>query len=1148
MKKKIISMILVFTMILGIMSPNLNAYASDDKVRVVVENTTYSVADGAAWDGTLVDTWVSINENSTMMSAVISALDSVNATQVGAEYDYISEINGLAAGSATGYDGWMGTLNDWFTNNGFGYYTVAAGTLEAGDEIRILYSLNMGEDLGGTWSNNDTTVKQVVFSAGTLDIEFSSDVKEYVLTVPYDTEKILVTPTATNKNFQVHTFANAGTGDIEYKRNTEIPVKDGMEITVECGNPDWPTMNAWGVEPNWEGNTYKFTVKVAEAPKPSQALLESLIIHTSTSPNNSNVLLKNAEDSYSTDNVFSADKLQYHFTDSLTDSSNQLRFRAKPASEDYKVTLKYENGSKDITWKTGTSKFANFLTVGMNQFQIVVTSDDTDIADTTYEFSVKVNPTLTGLTASDKNVGFDFDKTFSGSQNIYTVTVPEEQETITFAATPKDTTYEVAYNGQNSNQVNIKNVNVLEIKVSAGEVYNTYTININRVKQSEVEIEATPSDAIVKVYDQNGNVVNKNSNNAYDGMFGTYEYTYTVSKYGYVTESGTIPADGGKIIAVLAEAVDSNIEEVDAYWSNFRGSDTNMAITDVLLPQSEDLENITLKWNQKLGSGWSASPSVQIIVDNALVVMSGTTIYKLDLQTGEILNQGTMVAAPNYGYTPPTYAEGMIFCPLTGGTIQAFNAKTLESVWVYKDSLGGQALSAITYSDGYIYTGFWNAETKNANYVCISVTDEDVNNTNETKSAVWKHKQLGGFYWAGSVVVGDTVIVGTDDGTSATSGTGNLYSFNKYSGTIISHHTVTGDQRSSIAFDKETNKIYFTTKGGWLYSADLNPVTGEITNLKGNDFRAQTTSTPVVYKGRVYFATGSGISSTGSSGNFVVADAETLEMVAAVGLKGYPQCSVLMTNGYEENTGYLYFYCTYNAKPGGISILKVKVDCESVDDIELTELYDAAGFEQYCIASILCGPDGTLYYKNDSGNVLAVGVPSTINTIKFIDAIGTVTLESEEAIQRARAAYDALSEDEKALVTNYEKLVDAEKVYAELLAQEEAKKQENNNQDVTTTTPANSDKGNTEVKDTKTKETKTEETITDETKQESSQEDGDKVEEDEDTTSEEAEDLPTLEEIEETSNSGMLWILGAIVGLALIGTLLIIMKKTRKEN
>ena len=63
--------------------------------------------------------------------------------------------------------GWMGTLNDWFTNYGFGAFTVADGTLGSGDEIRIMYTRNgYGADLGGSWDNNDKTVKDLAFSAG----------------------------------------------------------------------------------------------------------------------------------------------------------------------------------------------------------------------------------------------------------------------------------------------------------------------------------------------------------------------------------------------------------------------------------------------------------------------------------------------------------------------------------------------------------------------------------------------------------------------------------------------------------------------------------------------------------------------------------------------------------------------------------------------------------------------------------------------------------------------------------------------------------------------------------------------------------------------------------------------------------------------
>lgn len=796
------------------MFSSVSAANTGNAVRVIVENTVYSKTDGAPWDGRLVDEWVEINEESTMMSCVVAALDKHNYSQTGAESNYITKINGLTAGSvesANYFDGWMGTLNDWFTSEGFGMYTVADGTLEAGDEIKIMYSLDMGEDIGGSWNNNEKTLKSLTFSSGSLDNTFDKNTKAYTLTIPKGTESIKVTPTATNKNFLVKTFV----GEKEYKRTAAIPVSDGTVIKVICGDPSWPSMN-----------------------------------------------------------------------------------------------------------------------------------------------------------------GGD----------------------------------------------------------SPAETY-TVTVKLNKVDSIGAFFKVSPEDAVVKVYDQEGMSIYPDETGVFKGMFAAQEYTYVVTKYGYVAKSGKVPAAGGMIKVTLEKAPDDGLKDVDSDWKNFRGSDENMGITDAKTPVSKD--DTSKLWNAKLGSDWSAAPSVQIIVDDALIVMSGKELFKLDLETGEILKKGTMTAAPNFGYTPPTYAEGMIFCPLTGGTIQAFNAETLESLWIYKDSNGGQSLSPITYSEGYIYTGFWNSEVKDANYVCLSVTDEDPTKPDEAKLATWKQGQQGGFYWAGSVAVGNAVIFGTDDGAGGTAGDSMLYSLDKKTGNVISSIELKGmgDQRSSMAYDKNSGRVFFTTKGGFLCSAAVNASTGQLSDLKSVDHNAQSTSTPIVYKGKVYFATGSGISSTGSSGNIVVADAKNLEMLYAVGLKGYPQCSLLMSTAYEEETGYIYIYSTYNNRPGGISMLKVKPDAMTAAEAELIELYDAEGFEQFCITSIICGKDGTLYYKNDSGNVFAIGVPDVTVVKNLIDKIGepqSITLDSRYDIEDAREAYEALDETEKTEVPNYDNLVAAENRLNEL--------------------------------------------------------------------------------------------------------------------
>ncbi len=64
--------------------------------------------------------------------------------------------------------GWMGTLNDWFTNEGFTAYTVANGKLVSGDEIRMQYTMDWGADLGSDWSGTDTSLKAISSDYGTL--------------------------------------------------------------------------------------------------------------------------------------------------------------------------------------------------------------------------------------------------------------------------------------------------------------------------------------------------------------------------------------------------------------------------------------------------------------------------------------------------------------------------------------------------------------------------------------------------------------------------------------------------------------------------------------------------------------------------------------------------------------------------------------------------------------------------------------------------------------------------------------------------------------------------------------------------------------------------------------------------------------------
>ena len=213
----------------------VSVLAADDhtgQVHVTVENTTWAEADGAPWEGMLVDEWVTLQDDSSMMSCIVDALTAGGYSQTGADTGYISEINGIEEKAAAEGSGWMGTLNDWFTSEGFAAYTVANGKLKAGDEIAVQHTCNLGADIGGAFGDSNKTLKAIALSAGELNPAFSSSVHDYTMILPEGVTALTVTPTASNKQNRVRIYA----GDTEYGRKDAIPVQVGTVITLKVGN------------------------------------------------------------------------------------------------------------------------------------------------------------------------------------------------------------------------------------------------------------------------------------------------------------------------------------------------------------------------------------------------------------------------------------------------------------------------------------------------------------------------------------------------------------------------------------------------------------------------------------------------------------------------------------------------------------------------------------------------------------------------------------------------------------------------------------------------------------------------------------------------------------------------------------------------
>ena len=731
------------------------------------------------------------------------------------------------------------------------------------------------------------------------------------------------------------------------------------------------------------------------------------------------------------------------YTVLVPDNSNMFyawATKADDRSSSTTITAKWVNLNVDTektqaltSGKASGQNLAGFAPTGTKVNTMTVTVVDGDFKDEYKLTSVRVAPSLTALSLD----GIRFAESFSATKTAYTATTAAES--VTVAATPRDESYTVTVNGGSDTTVplNLGENKIDVVVTNPGGYTNTYTITVTRLAAIEVGFTVDPADAKVTVWDSNKDRVAPT-----DGKYSVMadaEYTYLVQSDGYVSQKSSFKfSESSTIDITLAVATENpNLDRsITAEWGNFRNGDNNLGITNAKTPYAP--EDTELLWAVKYGTGWAAAPGSPIMVDGDIYTYSGSTIRRLNSMTGEVVTEGTMVDKSSYSIVPMTYGDGMVFVGLSGGKIQAFNAKTLQSLWVYTDELGGQPNCPITYKDGYIYAGFWNSEDRNANFACINTIDEDHASTTEAKYASWTYTRRGGFYWAGAYVTDKLAIVGTDDGAGGydTSGAA-LLVFDRYTGEKLdAHEGIRGDLRSNVSHDPESDRVFFTTKGGILGNAQIDWDTGKILDYKevvikdaqGNA-NAMSTCTPSVYNGRIYIGV-AGTSQFGANSGHGIAVYNlngdgSMTQAYVYPIVGYPQTSAMVSTAYSAEDGSVYIYLPYNYTPGGVSVLKDKPGQTApvtTTGSGYSEVFTPVGpLAQYCICSTIADQYGTIYYKNDSCYMMAI--TSKIESLEITqyptiteNEDGSITVDGLKAVTK-------LKNGEERDVSNYVSVV-----------------------------------------------------------------------------------------------------------------------------
>lgn len=526
------------------------------------------------------------------------------------------------------------------------------------------------------------------------------------------------------------------------------------------------------------------------------------------------------------------------------------------------------------------------------------------------------------------------------------------------------------------------------------------------------------------------------------------------------------------ISALLAALIVSASPMMTAYasaspkqmWPQYRGDSRMFGTSDAKTPLGAD--KTEEKWKVSLNDAWTA-PSTVILGDSLYTVygsmMSGAcSLQKRSLSDGSVQNESKLINS--IGFFPYiTYGDGKLFVSINNGRIEAFDADTLSPLWISEslydaignDAGGQQSLAPIIYYNGYVYTGSTYGNAKTGMYYCVSADCDEIapSDADEWKSVIsngglkvnkfkWTYvPDVGkkGFYWSGGAIAGNAIVFGGDNGEIVSHSLTADTVYDKVDLNISGYSKDSNPSaiRSTVYYDRKTARVFVSSKEGCTVSSVIVKPDGTFSHSslleKVIPDAGNITSSPIVYNGRLYIGSGG----MGGGSVFSVLDAGTLNLIYQVPIQ--TQSTPVLTTAYataeNHNTVYIYvakYPQTYEDGKLKDSIYCIK-DYEGSTKPDYTTLITPS-VVQSNTCTLAIGNDGTLYYKNDSGNLFAFSnkdggaytAQDVVNAINRIPAEADLTVDDEIVVERARSRYDELAKSAQAGVGNYSKLTAAE--------------------------------------------------------------------------------------------------------------------------
>ena len=416
-------------------------------------------------------------------------------------------------------------------------------------------------------------------------------------------------------------------------------------------------------------------------------------------------------------------------------------------------------------------------------------------------------------------------------------------------------------------------------------------------------------------------------------------------------------------------------------WSQFQKDEVNIGRTADSAPITAP--DATVSWSHYTTAGYVAIETAPIVVGDYVYVLAANTtnayLYKY-YKNGTVAsgNWPVAVGPGNFQNSNPTYGEGNVFVINTGfgsnpqPDLYAINASTGNRAWGANvtESTGIQFSTPITYykdanDQGWLFFASVNMSSQDPVNLSDDGTYYCYYANNGTQAWSRNTNSGGGYYWAGAAVVGNYLVYG-DDKSNLTSvewnNVTNGEEWTEHEINVSAEFNVNANEiRSSITWNNtgdptdDYGHIYFTSKGGYCYALGFNKSTGRFnTSDKWSHSIGYSTSTPAVYKGKVYVGHNAGF----SNGKLYCLNENNGNEVWNASV-GPVQSSPVISTWYDNGTNNeIYIYVTTNSNSGGLYCI----------DKDGTVVWNntSVGNNKYCLGGAAVS-GGWVFYGNDAG-------------------------------------------------------------------------------------------------------------------------------------------------------------------------------------